>query len=190
MFKRLSSRKSASAAFTLLEMAVAAAILAVAVGGFYATFGGANKFAVNSRLQNSAKVVLGAAINETLGSVWYKGMNTVDLPAVLQPTAAFDFASSVPYSLAAVPENPTVSQLNAGITPSMANGMVSLFTDPSSTTYIQARLDRICITHPERSDMMLVGFRLTFVDNNGVDNRFEGRYIPPVYAYTIVARLD
>ena len=188
MFKRLSVRKSAG--FTLLEMAVATAILALCVGGFYATFGGANRYAVNSRLQNSAKVVLGAAINETLGSTWYKGMNVVDLPEVLKPTAAFDFANAVPYSLAAVPENPTVSQLNTGITPSMANGVVSLFTDPSQTTVVQARLDRIAITHPERSDMMLVGFRLTFVDPNGVDNQFQGRYIAPVYAYTIVARLD
>lgn len=188
MFNRLSSRKAAG--FTMVEMAVAAAILAVTVGGFYATFGGANQYAVNSRLQNSAKVILGAALNETLGTNWIKAMNIVDLPEALKPTASFSFASAVPYSLAALPSSPTVSQLNAGITPAMPNGVVSLFTDPSQTTVIQARLDRIAIVHPERSDMTLVGFRLTFLDSNGVDNQYRGRYIEPVYAYTIVSRLD
>ena len=188
MFKRLSSRKK-SAGFTLLEMSVAAAILAVTVGGFYATFGGANQYAVNSRLQNSAKVILGAAINETLGTSWIKAMNFVDLPEAVKPTASFGWGSAVPYSLAALPNTPTISQLNAGITPTMPNGVVSLFTDPSQTTFIQARLDRIAMVHPERSDMTLVGFRLTFTDN-GVDNRYRGRYIEPAYAYTVVARLD
>ena len=169
---------------------MAAAILAVTVGGFYATFGGANQFAVSSRLQNSAKVILGAALNETLGTSWIKAMNTVDLPEVLKPTASFNFSSAVPYSLAALPESPTVSQLNVGISPSMPNGVVSLFTDPSQTTVIQARLDRICIQHPERPDMKMVGFRLTFIDSNGVDNQYRGRYIEPAYAYTVVTRLD
>src|SRR5476651_1917477 len=146
MSKRSSSRKSAG--FTLIEMAMATAILALTVGGFYATFGAANQYAINSRLQNSAKVVLGAALNETLGTSWVKAMNLVDMPEVLKPTAAFDFASSVPYSLAGLPESPTISQLNAGITPAMPNGVVSLFTDPSQTTVIQARLDRIAI--PDR----------------------------------------
>ena len=114
----------------------------------------------------------------------------VDLPEVLKPTSTFAFSSAVPYSLAALPSSPTVSQLNAGISPTMPNGVVSLFTDPSQTTVIQARLDRIAIIHPERNDMTMVGFRLTFIDSNGVDNRYRGRYIEPVYAYTIVARLD
>jgi prepilin-type N-terminal cleavage/methylation domain-containing protein len=188
MFKRLSSRKSAG--FTMVEMVVAAAILVVTVGGFYATFGGANQYAINSRLQNSAKVILGAALNETLGTTWIKAMNLVDLPEVLKPTSTFAFSSAVPYSLAALPSSPTVSQLNAGISPTMPNGVVSLFTDPSQTTVIQARLDRIAIIHPERNDMTMVGFRLTFIDSNGVDNQYRGRYIAPVYAYTIVARLD
>src|SRR5476651_2640319 len=119
MSKRSSSRKSAG--FTLIEMAMATAILALTVGGFYATFGAANQYAINSRLQNSAKVILGAALNETLGTSWIKAMNAVDMPEVLKPTGVgvFDWSTAVPYSLAGLPESPTISQLNAGITPAM-----------------------------------------------------------------------
>lgn len=171
----------------MIEMVIAGAILALTVGGFYATFGGANQFAVNSRLQNSAKVILGAALNETLGTSWIK---VLARPEVLTPTTSFDFSTSVPYNLGTVPGFPSVNQLNAGISPALGAGYVSLFTDPSQTTVVQARLERIAVAHPERSDMMRVGFRLTFYDTNNTPNMYRGRPIPPVYAYTVIARLD
>lgn len=176
-----------SAGFTLIEMMIASALLSLTVGGFFATFGSANQYAVNSRLQNSAKVVLGAALNETLGTSWIK---VLARPEVLTPTGSFDFSSGVPYNLGTVPGFPSVNQLNAGISPALGNGCVSLFTDPSQTTVVQARLERIAIAHAERSDMMKVGFRLTFYDAANTPNMYRGRFIPPVFAYTVVTRLD
>jgi prepilin-type N-terminal cleavage/methylation domain-containing protein len=176
MSNQFSHRKSAG--FTMLEMAIAAAILAMAVGGFYATFGGSNDFAVRARLRNSAKVILGAALNEALGSRWIKSQTA---PYVLQPCI------ETPYDLGALPGFPDLNHLNIGITPAvgtLGRGDVSLFTDPSQTSWVNGKLTREVAFHPEfpSGSVVMVTFKFTYT--------YKGVPSQPMYAYTVVARLD
>ena len=147
----------------MIEMAVSAAILALVVGGFYATFGGANQYAVNSRLNTSAKIVLGSALNEALGTPW-----TV---SVRNPVH-FVTASPVPYSIA----NEGVHALP---TP-RADGEISLFTTPTGEEIVSAQLTRNAQVHPERSDMLLITFTITW--------SYRGKPPQSLSAYTVVAR--
>lgn len=170
MLKRLSQRSSAG--FTLVEMVVSAAILALAVGGFYATFGGANHFAIGSRLNTSAKIVLGAAVNEALGTTWTSSLRK----EVHQSTAGW-----VPYSIQ--------NEGRFALPTPRADGEISLFTTPGGTEIIPAKLERWVTQHPERNDMLLVKFRVLF-ENQANQPGFQGRYVEPVVAYTVITRAD
>jgi prepilin-type N-terminal cleavage/methylation domain-containing protein len=174
MSNRFSHRKSAG--FTMLEMAIAAAILAMCIGGFYATFGGSNDFAVKSRLRNSAKVILGAALNEALGTRWIAAQTP---PTVLQTCPPL-----TPYNLAALPGTPLINHLNIGVTPALGSGEVSLFTDPSQTTWVTGLLTREVTVHPQfpAGSVVRVTFRFTYT--------YKGVASQPMYAYTVVTRLD
>ena len=173
MSNQFSHRKSGG--FTFLEIAFASAILVLAIGGFYATFGGSNEYAVRSRLRNSAKVILGAALNEALGTRWTAAQGP---PFVLQ------LAVDQPYNIAALPGFPGINNLNIGTSPALASGEVSLFTDPGQTNWIIGRLRRTVDVHPEfpSGSVVVVTFKFTY-DYKGVTSQ-------PMYAYTVVSRLD
>jgi prepilin-type N-terminal cleavage/methylation domain-containing protein len=175
MSNRISHRKDAG--FTMLEMAMAAAILAVTIGGFYATFGGSNDYAVRARLRNSAKVVLGAALNEALGTRWTK---VPGAPKVLQVTTGWE-----DYDIGALPGFPTVNNLNIGITPALGSGDMSLFTDPAQNAVVTGHLRRNVQIHPSYTasgSVVTVTFEFTYT--------YKGVTSQPMYAYTVVTRLD
>lgn len=156
----------------MIEMAVSAAILALVVGGFFVTFGGANRFAISARLHTSAKIVLGAAINEALGTAW----STSVRKEVHQVTPGW-----VPYSIQ--------NEGRFALPTPRADGEVSLFTTPGGTEVIPAKLQRWVTQHPERSDMLLVRFRIVFEDQANQPG-FQGRVMEPIEAYTVMTRND
>ena len=152
----------------MVEMAVSAAILALVVGGFFATFGGANQFAVNSRLNTSAKVILGSCLNETIGTPW---------TSTFRKQIHFDTGGAfVPFS----PPNEGIFALPLG---SHADGEISLFTTPGGDETVPATLERSAqVLTAERSDLMVVAFRVRYT--------YRGVPVQPLVAYTVVARQD
>lgn len=150
----------------MVEMAVSAAILALVLGGFFATFGGANQFAVNSRLNTSAKVILGSCLNETIGTPW---------TSTYRKEIHFDTGGAF---VAFSPPNEGKFALPLG---SRADGAVSLFTTPGGTDTVPAILERAAQVGP-RPDLMLISFRVTYT--------YRGVTAQPLIAYTAVARQD
>ncbi len=150
----------------MVEMSVSAAILALVVGGFYATFGGANQFAVSSRLSTSAKVVLGSCLNETIGTPW---------TSTYQKEIHFDTGGSF---VAFSPPNEGRNALPIG---SRADGAISLFTTPGGQDTVPATLQRSARAG-ERADLMVIGFKVTYT--------YRGIPVEPLTAYTVVARQD
>ena len=148
----------------MVEMAVASAILALVVGGFFATFGGANQYAVTSRLQTSAKIVLGAALSEALGTPWISG----PVPSeVHQTTAGF-----VTYSIR--------NEGSHAVPTARPDGEISLFTTPTGGEVVPATLMRWARVHPERSDMLIITFTITW--------SYRGAPAQTLEADTVVAR--
>lgn len=153
--------------FSLVELMVAAAIMAIAVSGFYLTFGGANQLASRARLNTSAKIILASAINETLGSRW--SSNHAPLCSVV--------TTGTPYS----PKN---EGQNASPVP-RAHGKVSLFTSPNEEVVVEGDLIMISEVYVEpggreRSDMRRVTFRLTY--------SYNGVAAPPLEMSTVITR--
>jgi prepilin-type N-terminal cleavage/methylation domain-containing protein len=62
--------KRSSAAFSLVEMMIAAAVLALATGGIYAAFLQANKVAANARSLTAARFILQRAADQALTATW------------------------------------------------------------------------------------------------------------------------
>lgn len=162
MSKRLTQRRSAG--FTLIEMSVSASLLALVVGGFFATFGGANQFAVNSRLKTSAKVILGSCLNETIGTPW---------TSTFRKEVHFDTSGVF------VPFSPPNEGRNA--LPPKTDGEISLFTTPGGSETVTATLERSARVG-DRSDLMVIAFRTTYT--------YRGVAAEPLTAYTVVARQD
>jgi prepilin-type N-terminal cleavage/methylation domain-containing protein len=75
-----------AAAFTLLEMMVASAILAVAIAGIYAAFLRANSLAASSRCITAARYILQRAADQALNLDWSPSQEPKDIPAVLRIT--------------------------------------------------------------------------------------------------------
>src|SRR5262249_31737258 len=74
---------------------------------------------------------------------------------------------------------------NIGISPSLGAGDVSMFTDPSQTTFVTGHLDRNVAVHPNYSgigNVVTVAFRFTYT--------YKGVTSPPIYAYTVASRRD
>ncbi len=162
-------------AFSLVEMMVAAAILALVVVGFYVTFGGANNLAVQSRLINSSKVILGAALNETLASHWQAGTT----PEVVR--APFD--TVIPYSTQNEGKNAKPAartDTTPGGTRTNGDGVVGLFTGPDNGEVVIGYLDRIVHEIPERSDLRSVTFQIKYF--------YQGKWSTTYEARTVVAR--
>lgn len=73
--------------FTLLEIMMSAAILLVAVTGFYAVFGASNQLAYASRVNTSARIQLESALAQALTQPWRSEQAA---PTVLVPTAGWE----------------------------------------------------------------------------------------------------
>ncbi len=71
--------------FTLVEVMVAAAVLVIAVVGFYAVFGAANQLAYAARVNTSARIQLESALSQVLTEPWRSEQDT-NIPIVLQDT--------------------------------------------------------------------------------------------------------
>ncbi len=170
-----------SSGFSLIELMVSAAILALVVGGFYITFNGANEFAAKSRLNYSAKVILNSAISEALGARWKA--NSV-VPQVLStPTNPSGDGFALYPGLPTDPGN----QATDGSPYAQTNGVVSLYTTPPDLA-IATPGDNLVVGTLKRKatkvspDLVLLTFK--------VEYSYKGVAIEPVIAYTAVSRDD
>lgn len=157
---RLRLSRRAQAGFSLVELLIAAAILAVTVSGFYLTFGGANELATKSRLNTSAKILLGAAVNEALSSRWSSNYNP-EISQITSVWAKYDTKNE---------------GLNARPVPRAAQGDVSFFTSPSEESVVTGKMERFTTAYTEpgtggrvREDMRVVKFRVKYT-YKGVDS--------------------
>lgn len=164
---RLRLSRRAQAGFSLVELLIAAAILAVTVSGFYLTFGGANELATKSRLNTSAKILLGAAVNEALSSRWSANFT----PEVAQVTtdaqgALFDTKNEGQNARpVARPANPLTGT---------NRGVVNFFTAPNEDSVVVGEMRRFTSEYTEpggriRTDMRIVKFRVKYT-YKGVDS--------------------
>lgn len=159
MTRKITKRKTAG--FTMVEMAVATAILALVVGGFFATFGGANQYAIQSRLQNSAKVVLSAALNEALGTAWVSGPVPNEVHQTTSGPVVYSIRNEGRFA------QPTPRQ----------DGEISLFTTPGGEEIIPATLTRWARPHPERTDMLIITFSISWTYRGGAAQLLEANTV-------------
>lgn len=157
--------------FSLVELMVTAGIIVITVGGFYATFGAANDFAVRARLNNSAKVLLGAAMNEALGGRWTSASAT---PAQ-KLTGGWEVYSTQN-------EGKNAKPAPRGPAPDYGDGIVHFFTTAGETGVVVGRLERWCFQHPTRSDVRIIRFRVKY-NYKGADSGW-------LYAQTAISRVD
>lgn len=158
----MSSRHQQSA-FTLMESLIASAIIAITATGAYYAFLKMNDFAVASRCDTAAKVVLERAVNLAMTSDW-----RAFPPAVLNPCTDFK-----PFNI----DNGADS----------ADGSVSLFTDPNSNTVIVGNIYRQVLAYPDPAgkplgDIYRVTFRLDFKQHKRAADPLTS-----LYAYTVRA---
>lgn len=158
--RRKTSRRSA---FTLVESLIASAIVALTATSVYYAFLRMNDFAVASRCDTAAKVVLERAVNLAMTSEW-----RTSPPPILTTTddfKAFDPDTGV--------DSPTAR--------------VSLFTDPTNQEVITGILSRKVVSYPTPLDKPLGDLvRITFK----LEYRFHKHATDPVtaaYAYTVRA---
>lgn len=171
MHLRLRHRR-APRGFSLLELLVATGVLSMVVVGLYAAFLKANEYAVTSRVNTTAKVILERAVNFAATVDWDASMDVRDgsgnyrRPEVLRPTA------KTLYDLDDASQGGTLPALK---------GQVSLFRDPQQNDVIVGYLSRT-VTEPDALDPLV---QITFT----LDNiRSNGRLLPPISTYTVRAR--
>ncbi|MBS0660070.1 MAG: prepilin-type N-terminal cleavage/methylation domain-containing protein [Verrucomicrobia bacterium] len=157
--------------FSLVETLVAAAILAITVSGFYLTFGGANELATKARLNTSAKILLGAAVNEALSSRW-TATNVPDVARNSSDTTAGELYNTANEGVNA---RPTARR----------EGQVAFFTSPTEETVVMGELRKITTDYVEpggrvRLDMKKVTFKVKYT-YKGVDS-------PWLEANTVITR--
>lgn len=163
----IQSRRRLQGGFSLVELLVSAAILAVTVSGFYLTFGGANELATRARLNTSAKILLGAAVNEAISSRW----SSTFVPEVAQP------ADDVPYDTKNEGQNATPTARGPGV--------VSLFSSPTDETVVTGIMRRTTTSYTEASgtarlDMRKVTFRVQYT--------YRGVTSPWIEIQTVITR--
>lgn len=160
--------RSARSAFTLIETLIASAIIALTATGIYYAFLRMNDFAVASRADTSAKIILERAVNLATTSEWRSSV-----PPILSLT-------QVP------PATPVFKTFNPD-TGADSDGSVSLFTDPQNNTVVTGTIYRQVVpyTDPNAKDLGDV-YQLTFKLEYKLHKRAD-EPLTTVYAYYVRA---
>lgn len=155
--------------FTLIETLIASAIIAITATSVYYAFLRMNNFAVASRCDTAAKIVLERAVNLAMTSDWRA--TTPPILTLTNPTTSKPFQ---PFNV------------DTGVDDD--NATVSLFTDPNSNSVITGVLSRQVVAYPVPAgkpplgDLYRVTFRLDFKVHKRADEP-----VTSVYAYTLRA---
>ena len=145
--------------FTLLEVMMSAAILMVAVVGFYGAFGASNQMAYAARVNTSARIQLDSALAQALTQPWRSEQAA---PAILQPTAGwerFALPGEVETSQTVALPSPHTAYTNATLLVDVRRAT----SDPTAPVpLMRGLLERNVQTDAALSNAVRVSFRLTY----------------------------